>query len=196
MHCMTDPTRTLSQAIGVRVKQGRTARRWTLDRLAEAAGVSRRMVVTVEKGEANPSVATLVRISSALGIGLPALVEAPAASDTRITRRGEGAALWRGPRGGEGRLLVGTRAPESLELWEWILQADEEHGSDAHAPGTRELLQVRTGTLSIRTGHQVHELGAGDAIAYAGDVSHAYANTGSVRTVFVLTVFTPQTTEN
>jgi transcriptional regulator with XRE-family HTH domain len=51
----------LASAIGVRVKHERQARRWTLDRLADAAGVSRRMVVNVEQGVANPSVGTLLR---------------------------------------------------------------------------------------------------------------------------------------
>ena len=36
------------------------------------------MVVNVEQGTANPSVGTLLRISDALGIGLPALVRTPA----------------------------------------------------------------------------------------------------------------------
>jgi transcriptional regulator with XRE-family HTH domain len=70
-------TAALASAIGVRVRQERQSRRWTLDQLAEAAGVSRRMVVNVEQGTANPSVGTLLRISDALGVGLPALVEPP-----------------------------------------------------------------------------------------------------------------------
>ena len=75
---MDQSAAALAFAIGARVKQERQARRWTLDRLAEAAGVSRRMVVNVEQGAVNPSVGTLLRISDALGIGLPALVEPPA----------------------------------------------------------------------------------------------------------------------
>ena len=70
-------TAALAVAIGARVRQERQSRRWTLDQLAEAAGVSRRMVVNVEQGAANPSVGILLRISDALGIGLPALVEPP-----------------------------------------------------------------------------------------------------------------------
>ncbi len=91
---MEESTATLAVAIGVRVKQERLARRWTLDRLAEAAGVSRRMVVNVEQGAANPSVGTLLRLSDALGVGLPALVEPPDPAAMRVTRSGEGAALW------------------------------------------------------------------------------------------------------
>lgn len=192
MHYMTESTRALSKAIGMRVKHERTSRRWTLDRLASAAGVSRRMVVNVEQGDANPSVATLVRISDALGIGLPSLVESPAvASQTRVARKGEGSTLWRGRNGGEGVLLVGTQSPESLELWEWTLNHDEEHQSDPHAAGTKELLQVRCGTVSLRSGSQVHDLEAGDAIVFAGDVPHAYSNTSTDSAVFLLAVFKP-----
>jgi DNA-binding MarR family transcriptional regulator/DNA-binding XRE family transcriptional regulator len=68
---------SLALAIGVRVRQERQELRWTLGQLAEAAGVSRRMVVNVEQGATNPSVGTLLKLSDALGVGLPALVEPP-----------------------------------------------------------------------------------------------------------------------
>ena len=85
---MDESTTSLALAIGARVKQERQSRGWTLDQLAESAGVSRRMVVNVEQGAANPSVGTLLRISDALGVGLPALVEPPRAE------AGEGHAQW------------------------------------------------------------------------------------------------------
>ncbi|WP_211268680.1 helix-turn-helix domain-containing protein [Actinoplanes subtropicus] len=72
-----DDATALVPAIGDRVRRGRQARGWTLDRLAEVAGVSRRMLINVEKGVANPTVGTLQKLGSALGVGLPALVEPP-----------------------------------------------------------------------------------------------------------------------
>ena len=93
---------------------------YTLDQLAGAAGVSRRMVVNVEQGAANPSVGTLLRISDALGVGLPSLVEQPQPKPVRVTRRGEGAVLWSGESGGRGVLVAGTEPPEVVELWEYI----------------------------------------------------------------------------
>jgi len=68
---------SLALAIGMRVRQQRQARHWTLDQLAEAAAVSRRMVLKVEQGATNPSVGTLLKLGDALGVGLPALVEPP-----------------------------------------------------------------------------------------------------------------------
>ena len=109
-----EDTHALATAIGVRVRQERQARQWTLDRLAEAAGVSRRMLVNVEQGAANPSVGTLLRISDALGVGLPALVEPPHPKPVRVTRHGEGAVLWSSSSGGRGVLVAGTEPPDVL----------------------------------------------------------------------------------
>ena len=114
-------------AIGARVRQVRQSRRWTLDQLAEVAGVSRRMVVNVEQGAANPSVGTLLRISDALGVGLPALVEPPQPKPVKVTRRGEGAVLWSGEAGGRGVLVAGTEPPDVVELWDWTLGPGDAH---------------------------------------------------------------------
>ena len=77
---------SITRAIGGRVRQGRGSRGWTLDQLAERSGVSRRMLVSIEQGSANPSIATLLLISDALGIGLPALVDMDHPSALRVTR--------------------------------------------------------------------------------------------------------------
>lgn len=181
----------LAKAIGQRVKDERLNRRLTLDQLAEATGVSRRMIVNVEQGTTNPSVGTLLRISDALGVGLPELVEPPHAAPVSVTRRGEGAALWTGELGGTGVLVAGTRSPDVLELWDWTLEPQEQHVSEAHAAGTRELLQVQQGALRVTVGDASILLGEGDALTFPGDVDHRYVNEGADRARFSLAVFEP-----
>ncbi|WP_337459753.1 helix-turn-helix domain-containing protein [Salinibacterium sp. PAMC 21357] len=109
---MDEPTELLARTIGARVKNERHARTLTLDQLAEKAGVSRRMLVNVEQGAANPSVGTLLRLSEALGVSLPALVEPPTAQKAKVTRAGAGAALWTGENGGRGILLASSTSPK------------------------------------------------------------------------------------
>jgi transcriptional regulator with XRE-family HTH domain len=181
----------LAQAIGSRVRQERQSRQWTLDHLAEAAGVSRRMVVNVEQGAANPSVATLLRLSDALGIGLPALVEPPDAKVVKVTRRGEGAALWSAANGGRGVLVAGTEPPDVVELWDWTLGPGDQHTSEAHAAGTKELVHMRQGTITVQVADQSVTLQAGDAVAFPGDVAHAYRNARKQPARFSLAVFEP-----
>jgi transcriptional regulator with XRE-family HTH domain len=188
---MDQSTTALALAIGARVRQQRQSRRWTLDQLAEAAGVSRRMVVNVEQGAANPSVGTLLRISDALGVGLPALVERPQPKPVKVTRHGGGAVLWSSESGGRGVLVAGTEPPDVAELWDWTLGPGDQHGSDAHKPGTKELIQLQQGAITIEVAGQPVTLEAGDAVAFRGDVAHSYANPGTQPARFSLAVFEP-----
>jgi len=153
------------------------------------------MVVNVEQGAANPSVAILLRISDALGVGLPALVQPPERTLVKVTRHGEGAVLWSGENGGRGVLVTGTPPPDVVELWDWSLGPGDRHASPAHAGGTRELVQVQQGTVTVEVADQAVTLDVGDAAAFPGDVPHAYAhpsadpNAPLVR--FSLAVFEP-----
>lgn len=188
---MDEDASALAAAIGDRVRHERQGRQWTLDQLAEAAGVSRRALVNVEQGNANPSVGTLLRLSDALGIGLPSLVEPPRQRAVRITRAGAGAALWRSTRGGRAILLGGTEPPDVVEVWDWRLGARDQHTSEAHSAGTREIIEVRQGAVEVEVAGERHLLDVGDTITYPGDVPHAYRNPARQPARFALTVFEP-----
>lgn len=181
----------LSAAIGAKVRSERQAREWTLDQLAEHSGVSRRMLINVEQGTANPSVTTLLRLSDALGIGLQALVAVPQTKPVTVVRAGDAPALWTGEGGGRGVLLAGTTPPDILELWDWTLAPGDRHDSEPHVRGTKEILQVREGKVSVTVGDQTEVLEVDDAISFASDVPHSYANEGAEPTRFALTVFEP-----
>jgi transcriptional regulator with XRE-family HTH domain len=188
---MDRTTTALAAAIGARVRQERTSRGWTLDHLAAAAGLSRRMLVNVEQGAANPSVGTLLRLSDALSIGLPALVEPPQVASLRVTRHGEGAALWTSAAGGRGLLVAGTEPPDVVELWDWTLAPGDQHASEAHSARTKELIQVQHGTVTVEAAGQSVVLEPGDAVVFPGDVPHSYANPGKSPARFSLAVFEP-----
>ena len=188
---VTESSAPLSRAIGARVRHERQSLRWTLDHLAEAAGVSRRMLVNVEQGAANPSIATLLRISDALGVGLPALVEPPSHRSLDVTRSGEGAALWSSGNGGRGVLVAGTEPPDVVELWTWTLGPGDEHTSEAHTGGTEELLHVHEGQVLVQVAEDSVVLGAGDAVTFRGDVAHSYRNSQDRPTTFSLVVVQP-----
>ena len=187
---MDELTATLASAIGGRVRAERLSRRWTLDRLAEESEVSRRMVVSVEQGTVNPSVGTLLRLSAALGVGLPSLVEAPELRSVTVTRAGRGAVLWTGDNGGRGVLIASGGSPE-VELWDWVLGPGDRHAGDAHTPGTWELLHVLDGELTVEVADRTLSLRAGDAASFPGDAPHAYVNGTTVPARFSLAVIDP-----
>lgn len=189
----TDAAKAVNELIGGRVRQHRTLRGWTLDELADRSGVSRRMVIGIEHGEGNPSIATLLRISDALGVGLPVLVDVEQPRALTVTAAGRAPVLWRGPHGGQALLVAGTQPPDVVELWHWTLHPGEEHRSEPHSAGTRELLLVVEGTVDLRVGDRTERLGTGDSAAFAGDVVHGYAAPADAAAParFALTVIQP-----
>jgi transcriptional regulator with XRE-family HTH domain len=183
----------VNELIGERVRQHRTARGWTLDELTDRSGVSRRMLISIEHGEGNPSIATLLRISDALGVGLPVLVDVERPRAVTVTAVGQAPMLWHGPRGGQALLVAGTEPPDVVELWDWTLRPGEAHRSEPHSAGTRELLLVLDGHVDLRVGDRTDRLETGDAAAFTGDVAHGYAAPADAATParFALTVFQP-----
>jgi quercetin dioxygenase-like cupin family protein len=149
------------------------------------------MLVSIEQGSANPSIATLLLISDALGIGLPALVDMDRSPGLRVTRAGTAPVLWRGKLGGRAVLVAGTEPPDVTELWDWTLGPGESHSSPGHAAGTRELLLVLDGHVEVRVGQHAAVLATGDSASFVGDLPHGYVNAGAQVARFALTVFEP-----
>ncbi len=71
------PGSALLQALGDRVRSLREARGDTLAELAEAAALSRRFLVEIESGRANPSLRKLAALAGALGRPLAELCDLP-----------------------------------------------------------------------------------------------------------------------
>lgn len=189
-----EPAEAIARTIGRRVRAGRIERGWTLDVLAQRSGVSRRMLVNVEQGTTNPSIATLLRLADALGIGLPALVGPDEKNHETVTvrRASEAPAMWTSPAGGSAVMVAGTPPPDVIELWDWRLSPGDEYRSDAHRDGTRELLLVLSGTVDLVVGDTTHTLRTGDSADFEAGAPHAYRNPSTSRRArFCLAVYEP-----
>lgn len=185
---MQDPE-TINAAIASNVRALRSQRGLTLDVLAARSSVSKGMLVQVEQGRTNPSVSTLTRIASALGVTVARLVEVAEAPAIRVVEAHEMVTFTQG--GDAARLLVGADAPLILELWDWRLGPGDHHDGDAHTPGTRELLTVLAGTLTLTVNGKSHVVNADDAALFSADRPHRYANEGADEVRFILAVAEP-----
>lgn len=63
------------RALGRRIRQLRTDKGWSQERLAEEAGMHRTYMWGIEQGMRNPSVRHLIRLAEALGISIAALFD-------------------------------------------------------------------------------------------------------------------------
>lgn len=184
---MADPD-LVAAAIARNVRRLRRGRGFTLDVLASRARVSRGMLIQIEQARTNPSIGTLVRIAEALGVSVAQLVEVSDAPAVRIVRAADAVPFWRASPGSVGTLLVGSDTPPPIELWDWRLEPGDAYDSEAHQPGTCELLYVIDGQLALTVGMETHQLLAGDAVMFRADQEHRYANDSTAATRFAMVV--------
>lgn len=156
--------------------------------LAMRSGISRRLLVQIEHGEANPSIGTLERLADAFQVSLRDLLPEEPSAGAGVRSAEEALQLWRGPLGGAGVLHVSRG---QVELWSWTLEIDESHESRPHPPGSLELLTVTKGALRLDVGVQTFDLGSGDSAWFDGNIVHAYRNAGRSTTRFTMVVFGP-----
>ena len=163
---MTEPAE-ITVAVARTLQALRADRGWSLDQLAARSGVSKGVLVALEQGRSNPNLATLAKIGDAFGVPVTRLVDVSGEPAVQISDPG-GRLLWRGPSGGTGTILGATDPPWAVELWRWDLQPGESFGGDAHAPATREMVWVETGTLTLSAAGERHEVAAGQLRAVPG----------------------------
>jgi transcriptional regulator with XRE-family HTH domain len=175
--------------IASRVRAERARHRWTLDELASRSSVSRRLLVQIEQAEANPSLATLLKLAAALGVPLTGLLaDEPDARPVAVTSGRDAMTLWSTPAGSSARLLV-SHGP--LELWSWTLQPGDRRTSEPHRPGSLELLTVQTGTVALDVGDHRVDIPTGDSAWFDATWPHTYANPGATAATFSLVVLEP-----
>jgi transcriptional regulator with XRE-family HTH domain len=181
----------VTAAVAQHVRALRQARGWSLDELSGRSGVSKGMVVQIEGAKTNPSIGTLCRIADAYGVSVARLLEPEPSREVRVIDAAAAPLLWRGGKGGFARLLAGVNDPDFVEFWEWRLHPGEVHESPDHAPGTRELLHVLSGELTVAVQGEAHRVRAGETIDFLGDKAHAYRNDSDVPVRVLMVVVMP-----
>jgi transcriptional regulator with XRE-family HTH domain len=186
-----DAVEALTSAVAHQVRALRTGRGWSLDELAGRSGVSKGMVVQIEGARTNPSVGTLCRLADAFGVTVARLLEMADVRPVRIAPLSSAPILWRGHGGGLARLLGGLNEPDFVELWEWVLEPGDHHTSYEHAAGTRELLHVLGGEVTVTIDGTDQVASTGDTMDFAADRPHGYRNVGDSTARIVMVVVMP-----
>jgi len=179
---------SVNQAVSDSIKSWRKSQKLSLDELSRRAGVSKGMLVEIEKGAANPSIAILCKVAAALGVSVADIVNVSHAPDAWVIENSEMPVLWQGEQGGSAQLLAGTRGPDMIELWRWQMFAGEVFSSTGHSSGTLELLHIEQGTLALTVGEQTLVVQQGCAAVARTDIPHAYASADHQPVIFTMTV--------
>jgi len=178
----------ISNAVSERIKSFRKARRFSQDELSRIAGISKGMLVELEKGSANPSIAILCKLATALGLSVADIVNISSTPLSYIIDKKDIPVLWKGDKGGSARLLAGTQGPDMIELWRWEMFPGERFDAQPHSAGTVEILHVESGELGLLIDKQELVIQTGCSAVAITDVAHSYFNSADDRLTFTMTV--------
>lgn len=143
------------------------------------------MLVAIEAGEKNVSLATLDRVAEALDVAFSDLIQAPEVCDSsRINE-----VAWAGliP-GSKAVLLAKAVAKREVELWEFCLQPGEIYSSEADPAGWSEQVYVFEGCLTVGLSRDIRRIESGEFFMFPSDQVHSYSNDGSLIVRFVRNV--------
>ncbi|AIR90416.1 helix-turn-helix domain-containing protein [Pseudomonas cremoricolorata] len=173
MHRHSERSGSVLQHVSHNIRQLRIDSGFSQSALSERSGVSRRMLVAIEAGEKNVSLATLDLIATALAVPFSRLVQAPDQRD--LSRINELA--WAGQSPGSRALLLGaSQATREVELWEWRLEPGERYFSEADAEGWSEQIYVAEGCLTLVIEDIERRVLAGEFYVFASNCRYSYWN--------------------
>jgi transcriptional regulator with XRE-family HTH domain len=174
-----DEESRLPRDLAENIEALRTARGLSQAALARLAGVPRSTLTHVESGHGNPSLANLARIAASLSVSIEELLTRPRAA-CKLTRASELPAVRRA--GGAATLFKLLPDPiPGMEIDRMSLDAGARMGGVPHVRGTKEYLTVIQGEIHVYVAGQRFGVGVGDVLAFPGDQTHSYHNTGRGR---------------
>src|SRR3954454_10245860 len=163
--------------LGERLRAIRQRRRKTLKEVAGAAGLSESFLSQLERGRTNATIATLQRLSTALGIDVSDLFAASANRPNVLRREARDFVNWG---------LLGRKAlltPKPFQALEVVVARFVPGGSSGGEPYTHgdseELLVLVEGRVHVQLGDEIYEAGAGDSVHYQSSTPHRVANAGA-----------------
>lgn len=173
--------RSQAPAIGPRLQAERQKQHLSLQELAARSGVSKSLLSQIERGEANPTFATLWHLTRALELEFSDLIsmqskvgrgmiETIPANLIPEIRTEDGLCVL--------RILGPTHTVGTMEWYDLTMAPRGALISSPHAKGATEHLSVRDGVLKISSGDEEQMLTTGMTGRYAADVPHAIRNAG------------------
>lgn len=179
--------------LGQTLQALRKGKSLTLDKLADASGISKSMLSQIERGQTNPTFATLWSLTNALGVEIGDILEqSENAQNTPVLIEHLEAHFTPTIKSPDGKCSLKILSPVSsvanLEWYEMRLQAGGCLESGAHTNGTLEHLTVLTGALEVTSNDTVIPLKEGETARYRADFPHAISNTASGEAVAILVV--------
>ncbi|HAE92892.1 helix-turn-helix domain-containing protein [Tissierella praeacuta] len=176
---MKDP----STNIAVVLKKVRFERGLTLEDTSNLTGVSKAMLGQIERGESNPTISTLWKISTGLRISFSELLSSET-NDYEPISLDDLEPVYES----DGKMMLYDVFPfnpiSGFEYFYIKLLPGANHVSTPHENSINEYIIVTKGTLVLTVDKERFELKAPSALAFKANVEHSYSNPYDIEVIF------------
>ena len=182
----------IERRIARRLAQLRAERGWSLEVLAERAGISRASLSRVERAELSPTAAMLGKLCTVYGWTLSRLMaEVETRAPSLVPAAGQ--TEWKDPESGYTRRMVSPPAPGFRgELVEVHMPAGATVSFEtAPVAGLEHHLWMLEGTLDLEVEGTLFRLRAGDCLRYRLTGPSRFAGTGKRGARYVIALVQP-----
>jgi len=187
MRTMAMPTGN-NLPFGARLRAARTALGLTLDQLARSCNLSKGFLSRIERDDASPSVATLLRLCEVMNIEIGTLFTPPAVT---LVRRRQAQAINLGGHGVVDSIMT-ARHEQRFQIIHSLVEPGGHGGEKLYSTECEtELAYVLQGTIEIIFVHHHEILHTGDALTFCGREPHSWRNTSAKDGAEIIWVLAP-----
>ena len=181
---------SINSIVSTNLKRLREEKKMSLDAVAKVSDVSKSMLGQIERGEVNPTISTVWKISNGLKISFSELLSRPEAEYEVIDVAFIEPLLEDGGRY-RNYPVFPYDANRRFEMLYIELDAGSHLDAEAHPAGTQELILVVSGTLAVHVNDEVLTASDRNAIQFRADRAHQYRNTGTDMCRLSMVIFYP-----
>jgi len=167
--------------IGGKVKNLRLENNYTLQDLSDKTGLSKPLISQIENNRVVPPVATLLKLSRALEVGMGYFFQDEDTKDrVVVTRKSERKTVSRQHHATRDEVgysyysLETKKARKHMEPFWVTFEVTDPKDIKFFSHEGEEFVYLSSGSVEFRTHDQVLQLEAGDALYFESDISHSF----------------------
>lgn len=166
----------INSVIAENLKSIRDKRKLSLDALAKLTGVSKSMLGQIERGDVNPTISTVWKITNGLRISFTELMEQPE-SEYKVLKITDIEPLMEDDGKYRNYPLFTFDADRRFEMYYLEIDAGSFLDAEPHPEGTQEFITVFSGTLKIMVAGDVLTVNTKNSVRFLADCPHRYQST-------------------
>jgi len=176
--------------LGQKIRETRTERGLTLEKVARDVGCSPSFVSQVERGKVSPSITTLKHIANALGVNIVDFFLPSGEEDSVVTQEGDRVEISMKRWKAKINLLVRSTQGKRMQPFYTVIQPGGGAMGFYRHEG-EEFGIVLKGELEINLNNTIYRVKEKESFYYSSQIPHAWVNPTNKETIVIWVVSPP-----